>query len=120
MSPFAESWIQICISGFVVFGGFALMSGQAIARTWRPWTQCIGYGLLLSLGARLVEFVLFIGRAQNLDAYILENLGFTVVNTAYLIGACILAHRLTLTRMMVTQYPWLYERAGLFTWRAKA
>jgi len=120
MSPFAEAWIQISISAFAVFGGFALMSGQAIARTWRPWTQCIGYGLLLCLGARLVEFVLFVGRAQTLDAYIIDNIGFTLLNTAYLIGVCMLAHRLTLSRMMVTQYPWLYERAGLLSWRAKA
>jgi hypothetical protein len=120
MTPFQEHWIQIAISAFVVFGGFALMSGQAIARTWRPWTQCIGYGLLLSLAARLAEFVLFVGRAQNLDAYILDNALFTLVNTAYLIGVCVIVHRLTLVRMMVTQYPWLYERAGPFSWRAKA
>jgi hypothetical protein len=120
MTPFQEHWVQICVSAFVVFGGFALMSGQAIARTWRPWPQCIGYGVLLSLGARLAEFVLFIGRAQTLDAYILDNLGFTLASTAYLIGVCFVVHRLTLARMMVTQYPWLYERAGLFSWRAKA
>ncbi|MCC6467039.1 MAG: hypothetical protein IT563_01860 [Alphaproteobacteria bacterium] len=120
MTPFQEEWIQIVVAAFVVFGGFALMSGQAIARTWRPWTQCIGYGLLLSLGSRLGEFVLFIGRAQTLDAYILDNIGFTLASTAYLIGLCMIAHRITLTRMMVTQYPWLYERAGLFSWRARA
>lgn len=120
MSPFEEFWPQICIAGFIVFGGFAVMSGQAVARTWRPWTQCIGYGLLLSLGARLLEFVLFIGRAQTMDAYILENWAFTLLNTAYLIGVCLVVHRVTFVRMMVTQYPWLYERAGLFSWRAKA
>jgi hypothetical protein len=119
MSPFAESWVQISISAFVVFGGFAMMSGQGLARTWRPWAHGIGYGVLLSLGARLLEFVLFVGRAQRLDAYILDNLGFTLLNTVYLIAVTLLAHRITLTRMMVSQYPWMYERAGLFTWRAK-
>jgi len=119
MSPFAESWVQISISAFIVFGGFAVMSGQALARTWRPWTHGIGYGVLLSLGARLLEFVLFIGRAQRLDGYVLDNIGFALVNLAYLIAVTVLAHRITLARMMVTQYPWMYERAGLFSWRAK-
>lgn len=120
MTPLQEAFVQICVSGFVVFGGFALMTGQAIARTWRPWTHCVGYGLLLMLGARLLEFVLFIGRAQSLDDYVFSNLGFVFINTAYLIAVCLLAHRVTLARMMVTQYPWVYERAGLFSWRAKA
>ncbi len=120
MSPFAESWLGISISAFVVFGGFALMTGQALGRTWRPWPQSIGYGVLLSLGARLTEFVLFIGRAQNLDAYIIDNAVFALGNTVYLIAVTLLAHRITLARIMVTQYPWMYERSGLFSWRAKA
>ena len=119
MTPFAENWIQIAVAAFIVFGGFALMSGQGLARTWRPWTQCIGYGVLLSLGARLGEFVLFIGRAQRLDGYIFDNIGFVLLNTLYLIGVTVLAHRITLARMMVTQYPWMYERAGLLSWRTK-
>jgi len=27
------------------------------------------------------------------------------------------AYRLTLARRMTVQYPWLYERTGIFTWR---
>jgi branched-chain amino acid transport system ATP-binding protein len=120
MSPFAESWLGISISAFVVFGGFALMTGQALARTWRAGSQSIGYGVLLSLGARLNEFVLFIGRAQRLDEYIFDNLVFVLVNMVFLVAVTALAHRITLARMMVTQYPWMYERVGLFSWRAKA
>jgi len=30
------------------------------------------------------------------------------------------AYRLTQAHKMVAQYPWLYERAGLFAWREKA
>ena len=120
MTPFQDNWVQIAVNAFVLYGWFALMAGQALARTWRPWGQCIGYGLLLSLGARLMEYMLFIGRAQNLDAYVIENLGFATVGTIYLIAVTLAAHRLWLARMMVTQYPWLYERAGLFAWRPKA
>ena len=120
MTPFQESWVQIAVNAFVVYGWFALMTGQALARTWRSWHQCVGYGLLLSVGARLTEYVLFIGRAQNLDAYIVENLGFMTVASIYVVGVALAAHRVWLVRMMVTQYPWLYERAGLFAWRSKA
>jgi len=31
-----------------------------------------------------------------------------------------LAYRLTQARKMVSQYPWLYDRAGLFGWRTKS
>ena len=43
--------------------------------------------------------------------------------SGYLIGTGVLmligtfAFRLTRARRMVLQYPWLYERTGLFTWR---
>jgi len=86
MTPFEVAAPQIFVSAFIVFGGFALMTGQAIARTWRPWTQCFGYGLLLTVGARLAEFVLFIGRQENLVDYILNNWLFTLVSTAYLMS----------------------------------
>ena len=33
--------------------------------------------------------------------------------------SALLAFRLTLARKMPAQYPWLYERAGPFHWRAK-
>ena len=120
MTPFQESWIQISVSAFVLFGWFSLMAGQALARTWRPWWQCIGYGLLLSVGARLVEYTLFIGRMQNLGAYVADNAGFAIVSTIYIILVAGAAYRMSLVRMMVTQYPWLYERSGLFSWRSKA
>jgi hypothetical protein len=29
------------------------------------------------------------------------------------------AHRLTLARKMASQYPWIYERAGLLGWRER-
>jgi len=118
-TPFQEFQVQILASSFVVFGGFALMTGQALARTWRHWAQGFGYGVLLWSGARLAEFVLFVGRSQTLPEYIAENPGFCAVSALYLIAVTIIAHRITLARMMVAQYPWLFERAGLFSWRAK-
>ena len=45
--------------------------------------------------------------------------GFMIV-WAYLSGVFLFAYRLTQARKMVTQYPWLYERQGLFGWRQRA
>jgi branched-chain amino acid transport system ATP-binding protein len=42
-----------------------------------------------------------------------------VIDTLYIIAVMLLSYRVALTRSMVVQYPWLYERDGLFQWRAK-
>jgi hypothetical protein len=36
-----------------------------------------------------------------------------------IVGITALSFRLTLARQMPLQYPWLYERRGLFGWREK-
>jgi hypothetical protein len=95
----------------VLFGGAAFMMGQALGETWRPYRQVLIYALLLGLGDRFVTFALFEGELLSLSGY--------VVDTAVLMVIASLAYRLTRARKMVSQYPWLYERAGLFTWRDK-
>ena len=42
-----------------------------------------------------------------------------LVDFLVLLALASLAYRVTLAHKMVTQYPWLYERAGLFSWRPK-
>jgi hypothetical protein len=116
---FAAAAVQILVSAIVVYGGFSVMAGQALARTWRSWRQCLGYAILLSVGARLTEFVLFIGRAEYLHDYVIGNAAFSCITMAYFVAVTLLAHRITRVRMMVTQYPWLYERAGLLSWRTR-
>ena len=37
-----------------------------------------------------------------------------------LVGLASLAFRLTQVRKMVGQYPWIYERDGLFGWRERS
>jgi branched-chain amino acid transport system ATP-binding protein len=34
-----------------------------------------------------------------------------------LIGIALLAYRITQAQKMVAQYPWLYQRTGLLSWR---
>ena len=103
------SWPVFIGITVVLFGGAALMMGQAIGGNWRPAWQNVLYGLLLGLANQFFIFALFKGPFGALVPYL--------VNAAVLIGLALLAHRLTLVQKMVNQYPWLYERAGLFSWR---
>lgn len=103
------SWPVFVGVTVILFGGAAFLMGQATAGTWRPAWQNVAYGLLLGLANRFLVFALFGGPLLDLIPYL--------VNTAVLIGLALLAYRLTLTHKMVSQYPWIYERAGLFSWK---
>ncbi|MFO1057016.1 MAG: hypothetical protein U1E53_08625 [Dongiaceae bacterium] len=96
----------------VLFGGAAFLLGQALGETWRPYTQALLYTLLLGLGDRFVTFALFQGELLSLSGYIVDTIVLMVIAS--------LAYRMTRARKMVSQYPWLYERSGLFTWRDKS
>jgi hypothetical protein len=95
----------------VLFGGAAFLMGQAMAETWRPAWQNIVYGALLALGDRFIVFALFGEDLLSIWGYLLH--------AAVLIAIALIAFRLTRAWRIVRQYPWLYERTGLFTWREK-
>ena len=96
----------------VVLMGFAAwMTGQAIADTWRPVHQAVVYAMLLGLVDRFLSFALFKMPLLSLAGYLLD--------TATLIAIALLAWRITRVGRMVAQYPWRYERTGLFGWRER-
>ncbi len=95
----------------IVMGFAAYMTGQALANTWKPVWQPVGYCLLLGLADRFLTFALFDGELLSLNGYLID--------TGVLIAFSLFAFRFNRTRMMVTQYPWLYERDGLLGWRRK-
>lgn len=103
------------IGTMVVFCFFGFITGQALAETWRPAWQIALYGALLSLGARLSMLVLF---SRYVGSPAREAVEFALL-AVVIAGCTALAFRLTRARTMVTQYPWLYERHGLFGWREK-
>ena len=43
-----------------------------------------------------------------------------LMNVLVIVAAALFAYRITLVRKMASQYPWLYERVGLFGWRSRA
>jgi branched-chain amino acid transport system ATP-binding protein len=104
------------IATMLVFCGFGFVTGQALAQSWRPLWQVALYGVLLSLGARLSMLVLFSRHLRGPAEELLELAILAIV----IAGCTAVAFHLTRARTMVTQYPWLYERHGLFGWREKA
>ena len=101
-------WLGVTV---VIMGFVAFMTGHALANTWRPRWQVAVYALLLGLVDRFLIWALFRGAPWLVSGY--------AVDAAYLVALGLLSYRLTEVRKMVSQYPWLYERAGLLSWRAR-
>jgi len=99
--------LTVCLMGFAAF-----MTGQALAVTWKPAWHALAYVLLLGFADRFLAFALFGASLLSPAAYLID--------TATLVAIALLAWRLGRVHKMVTQYPWLYERAGPLGWRSKA
>ena len=95
----------------LLFGAAALATGRALARNWRPAGQGIAYALALGLGHRFLLYALFGGELLSASGYALAALLLALL--------ALLAHRVTQVRLMLRQYPWLYEPAGPFAWRER-
>jgi len=95
----------------IIIGFAAYMTGQAMANTWRPVWHLFVYSALLGLASRFLIFSLFDGELLSVTGY--------VIDTTVLIAIAWFAFRLTRARKMINQYPWLYERSGLFGWKGR-
>lgn len=112
MEAMIGSNIGVFIAITLVIMGFAtFMTGQALASTWRPMWQVFPYGVMLGFADRFLTWALFDGILFSLVPYL--------ISTAILLVICLGAFRLTQARKMVGQYPWVYERDGLFGWRER-
>lgn len=96
----------------ILFGFAAYATGRALAITWRPARWAVFYTALLGLFDRFIHYSLFDGELLSLPGYLID--------TAVLILISLAAYRITQAAKMVQQYPWLYRRAGLFSWRETA
>lgn len=96
--------LTVFITGFAAY-----MTGQALATTWKPVWHLLIYCVLLGGAARFLIYSLYEGELWSVSGYI--------IGTAVLVAIGVFAFRLNRARKMVSQYPWLYERAGLFGWR---
>jgi Domain of unknown function (DUF6867) len=106
-----ETLLQVILITGVIGGGAAWLAGRAIAQTWRPFWHVMLYMALLGGAVRFVHFALFESTLVSPPSY--------AVDTLYLLALGSLAWRMTRAAQMATQYYWLYERAGLLTWRER-
>lgn len=95
----------------VLGGGAAYLTGRAIASTWRPIPNLIVYLLLLAGAVRFIHYALFGGTLLSLQFYVVDLVVLLVLGG--------IGYRLTRTRQMISQYSWLYERSGPFSWRGR-
>lgn len=91
--------------------GLGFLVGQGVASTWRPAWQTPLYCSLLAAAERFLNFALASGDLLSIPGFLAAAVILSAVG--------LLAWRMTRASMMVAQYPWLYERAGPFGWRAK-
>jgi Domain of unknown function (DUF6867) len=95
----------------VLGGGTAALAGRAIAVTWRPWWQVVGYTLVLGGAVRFFHFALFGGTLLSLHYYAVDSLicmmfGFAGFHAAR-------------AAQMINQYPWINRPDGPLRWRRK-
>ncbi len=95
----------------VAFGFAAFMTGQAVADGWKPAWVAVAYTPLLGVANRFLDWSMFGGP-------LVSGLGF-LVEVGWMALVALVAHRLTMTQKMTTQYPWIYERTGPFGWRER-
>jgi branched-chain amino acid transport system ATP-binding protein len=110
MTMFAD-WPVFLGLTLVIFGGASWLSGAAIATTWRSCWQVVGYGLLLALFDRFLNWALFGG-----DLFSPSGLAR---DYAVILAVGCLSWRLRYVGRMVNQYPWLYVRSGLLNWQRR-
>ena len=104
-----ETFLEVLFVTGILGGLAAWATGKAIAETWRPFHQLVIYMVLLGGAVRFAHFALFGGDLVSVPSYLADML--------YLLAVGSVSYRMTRTRRMVTQYRWLYERTGPFTWR---
>jgi hypothetical protein len=96
----------------VILGGWAAwMTGRAMAITWRAYWQLIVYLFILAAAVRFIHYALFHGTLVTLQYYLVDAAVLLVIGS--------LGFRYHRARQMSTQYRWLYERTGPFSWRAR-
>jgi hypothetical protein len=103
-------WLFLLVT--VIMGGWAAwMTARGMAKAWRPYWQAVVALAVVGLAIRFIHHALFGGTLLSLQYYLVDALVAVAIGTA--------GYRYTRTRQMTTQYRWLYERTGPFSWRAR-
>ena len=97
MSFISDDGLRVFLVLTVILGGgAAFLSGQSLARSWKPFWRIFAYMALLAAAIRFFHYALF-------DGALLSPYYYLVTYVVLLAGAC-LGFRFTRTTQMVTQY----------------
>ena len=112
MEALSGTSLGVFIGVTVVLGGGAgILTGRAVAATWRPVSQLLFACVGLGLADRFLVYALFDGPLLSVGGWLFDTLVITAVAVA--------AYRLAWVSNMVRQYPWLYRRSGPWSYRAR-
>ena len=96
----------------VVLGGAASWAtGRAIAMTWKPLWQLALYIGLMTFAVRFIHYALFHGPFLKPGNFIIDYL--------VLLAMALAGYRAMRAWQMHTQYSWLFDQVGPFSWRRK-
>ena len=107
-----NSFVAFLVLTVLLGGGGAWMTGRAVARSWSAVRILFVYMALLACGIRFLQFSLFGDGLLSLHYWLVTYAIYLIISFA--------GWRYTRTLQMVTQYRWLYERSGPFSWRDRA
>lgn len=112
MNFFVEhSLLNTLVMTVIIAGGAAFLAGRALATKWRSLWMAVAYMVPLALALRFFHYALFSGS--------LLTLHYFLVDFVVLVAAVLLGYRTMRVKQMTGQYPWLYERSGPLSWRAR-
>lgn len=115
-----KSFVVFFILTVLIGGGAAFATGRALALNWRPFREVIAYSCLLGFADRFLHWGLFLDKPLDIYKGSIFSLHYYAVDTAILACAAAIAWQMTRARCMTTQYRWMYERNGLFSWRKRS
>ncbi len=103
--------LHVLIVTVILGGAAAVASGRAIAGSWKSFAIVPVYMVILSAALRFLQYALFQGDLLSIPEF--------VVTLALMLAAAGYGYRAQRTQQMVTQYSWLYSKAGPLGWTRK-
>ena len=132
------AWIAALILLDLLLGGAAATSaGRALARAWRPFAVAPLYMIPLAAGLGFLHYAIFglspiplsdmgdalwslRGEPGSALARLAVDCAFWAALSALLTFFAFLGYRFTRRAQMTERYDWVFERAGLWSWRERA
>ena len=103
--------IQFLLVTLTLFGWCSYQLGKAMANTWQPISLMIFYILLLTAFDRFLLFALFEQKLLSVVMFLIDFITLSIIS--------LISYRIAKISYMVNQYPWKYQKTGLFSYKNK-